>query len=311
MNPDLPPSTRPGVAAEPAAAEQRATEAAANPSDPIRAAAARQAVALALAALAAACVAAALMLGLAPAQGAAAVWAALAAAVGALGGAVIGVWALQRNLKHSQGSDAADALQGPAADRPTAGISLPLFMELSAREWSRARRYGSGAALLLIEIDRHESLRQTHGSSAVDAVMAEMLRLTAPTLRGADVLTRFGPVQMAIFLVHADTTGTLDVAERVRERTERLEVLFQSHGMSPKALADASTMPLPLSLTVSVGVAHLRPKHLQLQSVIDDADDALAMARLAGGNCVRAAPVDAEPRPTPDAWRGDRRTQPK
>ncbi|MDQ2780490.1 MAG: GGDEF domain-containing protein [Pseudomonadota bacterium] len=311
MNSDFPPSAQARVAAEPAAAEHRPTEASGGAADPVRAAALRQAGTLVLALLAAAGVAAGLVSWLAPAPDVAALWAAVAAAVGALLGCGVGVWGLQRHVNRARVADGAKTLQGSAVERPTAGISRPMFMELSAREWSRARRYGSGAALLLIEVDRHESLRQTHGSSAVDAVMTEMLRLTAPTLRGADVLTRFGPVQMAIFLAHADPTGTLDVAERVRERTERLEVLFQTHGLSAKALTEAPTLPLPLSLTVSVGVAHLRPAHLQLQALIDDADDALAMARLAGGNCVRAAPVGAEPRSTPDAWHGDRRTQPK
>lgn len=312
MNPDLPPSNRPGVAAEPAAAFSRTVEAAGEASlHPTAASSGHQAGALALAVLAAAGGATAIMAWLVPAQAAGVAWPALAAAVGALFGCGVGVWALQRQARRSRVAGVAAALQRNAADSPVAGISRPLFMELSAREWSRARRYGSGAALLLIEIDRHESLRQTHGSAAVDAVIAEMLRLTAPTLRGADVLTRFGPVQMAIFLAQADTTGTLDVAERVRERTERLEVLFQSHGIAPKSQSDVPTLPLPLSLTVSVGVAQLRPAHLQLQSLIDDADGALALARLAGGNCVRAAAVDAEPRIAPDAWRGDRRTQPK
>lgn len=310
MNPDLPPSNRPGVAAKPAAADLCAVEPAARRAAPAIARSARRLGALALAALVAAGVAAALSL-LNPAQAAAGAWAALAAAVGALVGCVGGLWALRRMPNRSRAAADAAALQSSSASRPPAGISRPLFMELSTREWSRARRYGSGAALLLIEIDRHELLRQTHGSPAVDAVMSEMLRLTAPTLRGADLLTRFGAVQMAIFLVHADVTGTLDVAERVRERTERLEVLFQSHGISAKALAEAPTLPLPLSLTVSVGVAQLRPAHLQLQSLIDDAEDALATARLAGGNCVRTAPVDAEPRSAPGAWHGDRRTQPK
>lgn len=206
------------------------------------------------------------------------------------------------------------------------GTARPLFLELSAREWSRARRYGTGAALLLIEIDRHEVLQQRCGVAALDRVVDDMLRLTAPTLRGADVLTRYSPVQMAVFLAQADALGALDVAERIRERSERLEVAAVGFVAGPAAAsstrtrwdAAASTLPppLPLSLTVSIGVATLRPAHTQLQSLIDDATAALANARAIGGNCVRAAPVDPSPqqddRPPqgPGAPYGDRRLQP-
>ena len=99
------------------------------------------------------------------------------------------------------------------------------------------------------------------------------------------MLTRFSASQMAVFLAPADATGALDVAERIRERAEQMEVPFQ---------------PLQLRLTVSVGVAHLRPAHLNLQSLMDDADDALAAARQAGGNCVRAAPVVSASQAAPD-----------
>ncbi|MBA4175526.1 MAG: GGDEF domain-containing protein [Leptothrix sp. (in: Bacteria)] len=185
------------------------------------------------------------------------------------------------------GAGRADA--GPA---PPAGMPHALFMTLAEREFARARRYGTGAALLLVEIDRHNRLCQARGEAAGAAVLAELLRRTAPTLRTADVLTPFGNSQMAVFLAHADATGALDVAERIRERSEQMEVLFPE---TPQGLR--------LRVTVSAGVAHLRPAHLGLQAMIDDALDAVAAARTAGGNSVRAAPVDpaaASPGPWPD-----------
>ena len=71
------------------------------------------------------------------------------------------------------------------------GLSRELFLELAGREWARARRYGTGAALLVVEVDRAERLAQALGDQAVDAALVELLANTAPTLRGADVLTRF------------------------------------------------------------------------------------------------------------------------
>lgn len=182
--------------------------------------------------------------------------------------------------------------------RTSIGSSKPLFLELAAREWSRARRYGSGAALLLVDVDRFARLVESRGSAATDAVLTEMLRQTVPTLRGADLLTRLSDAQMAVFLAQADATGALDVAERIRERTEQMEVpVVHESGLRR------------LRVTVSVGVAQLRPAHLNLQALIDDAQDAVLAARQAGGNCVRAAPVDLG-RLRRDSWQGDHRARP-
>jgi diguanylate cyclase (GGDEF)-like protein len=170
------------------------------------------------------------------------------------------------------------------------GVSLSreLFMDMVAREWSRARRYGTGAALLLVEIDRYPRLTEALGVAAGEKVLAEVLAATSPTLRGADALARYEAGRFTVFLAHADATGALDVAERIRERAEQMEV---------------AVPPRRVRFTVSVGVAQLRPAHLYLQALIDDVVDALAAARGAGGNCVRAAPVDGGHRAAPGAAR--------
>ncbi len=235
-------------------------------------------------------VAGGLAMGLVPLMGAPAA-AAAAAALGALTGVAGCRWVVAGRHKQRGGG-----IPLAAAEPAPVGAARPLFLELSAREWSRARRYGTGAALLLIEIDRHELLQQACGAAAVDRVMADMLRLTAPTLRGADVLTRYSPVQMAVFLAQADALGALDVAERIRERTERLEMAGARADASAASSMTGRVLQstrLPVSLTVSIGVATLHPAHTQLQSLIDDASSALDVARSTGGNCVRAAPVES------------------
>lgn len=158
------------------------------------------------------------------------------------------------------------------------------FDDMVAREWARARRYGTGAALLLVELDRYARLVDALGDAAGEKVLADLIAATAPTLRGADALARQDAGRFAVFLANADATGALDVAERIRERAEQMEV---------------AVPPRRVRFTVAVGVAHLRPAHLHLQALVDDVHEALRVARTAGGNCVRAAPVDAGERPAP------------
>ena len=162
-------------------------------------------------------------------------------------------------------------------DNLTGVTNRPHFLALAEREWARARRYGGGAALVLVEVDRFQRLCEHRGVQAGDAVLRALAAHTGPTLRGADALGRFGGAQLAVWLANADGLGALDAAERIRERTEILEVPWQQQ---------------MLRVTVSVGVAALRPAHVSLAALIEDADAAVQAARQTGGNCVRAAPVD-------------------
>ena len=208
-------------------------------------------------------------------RGAAPLAAALAVALVALPLAVL-LLKLSRQLERSRLQlgllDTVDATTGVA--------SRGHFLTLAGREWSRARRYGSGAALLLVDIDRFPRLLETRGPAAGDAVLRALAQHTEPTLRGGDALARFNGAQLAVWLTHADPIGALDVAERIRERIETLDIAFGE---------------MTLRVTVSVGVAALRPAHQGLTALIDDVDAAVLAARQAGGNCVRAAPVDLEP----------------
>jgi hypothetical protein len=84
------------------------------------------------------------------------------------------------------------------------------------------------------------------------------------------------------------------------ERAEQLEVPWPSSSVKQR-----------LRVTASVGVAHLRPAPLNLQSLVDDAEDAVQASRLANGNCVRAAPVESGRLRHLASWRDERRAKPR
>jgi diguanylate cyclase len=247
------------------------------------------------------------------------VWAApLSAALGVLAAALpLAAVAVRVKFAPADGRDANALLShaalggGPQIAMAPDGISRELFMELASREWSRARRYGMGAALLVVDIDRFSRLVQSRGQEASDAVLAAMLRQTAPTLRSADLLTRLSETEMAVFLAHADATGALDVAERIRERTEQLDVQLLLTGLPLTLGAATAGAASPLRVTVSVGVAQLRPTHANWQALMEEAADAVLAARQAGGNCVRTAPPGAPATRLPGLGRDGRRIQPK
>ena len=174
--------------------------------------------------------------------------------------------------------------QAPARDALTGAYTQQHFVAAADREWSRIRRHGEDAALLMIDIDHFKRLNDEFGTPAGDAMLVEITRLSSTTLRPYDLLARFGGGVLVVYLPHTDPLGALDVAERIRERVAGLRLNWQGH--SVKA-------------TISVGVAGIGDAHGALDSVIADAGAALREAKAAGRNCVRAAPIPPRRNPSP------------
>lgn len=174
--------------------------------------------------------------------------------------------------------------QAPARDALTGAYTQQHFVAAADREWSRIRRHGEDAALLMIDIDRFKHLNDERGTACGDAMLIEITRQASTTLRPYDLLARFSGGVLVVYLPHTDPLGALDVAERIRERVAGLALLWQ--GARVKA-------------TVSVGVAGVGAAHAGLDAVIADAGNALREAKSAGRNCVRAAPIPPKRDPAP------------
>lgn len=148
------------------------------------------------------------------------------------------------------------------------------FLELVGREWSRAQRYETAGALLMVDLDHFKQINDQHGHLCGDAILHAVAVALLETLRQPDVLARFGGEEFVAFLPQTDALGAVDVAERVRQRIERLALDWEGE---------------VVRVTVSVGVAAMRSDHLKLDHLIRDADAAMYEAKAAGRNCVRCA----------------------
>lgn len=221
-----------------------------------------------------------------------AAWAGAAAGAGAaLLIAPLAVWATwsSRPPAPEPPSDAAAPLtaEDPTAirDALTGAFTQRHFIAAADREWSRIRRHGEDAALLMIDADHLRAINEAHGHECGDVVLVQLTRLTNATLRQYDLMARFNGGVLVVYLPQTDPIGAIDVAERIRECIGNYRMSWPSG---------------PIRITVSIGVASIGADHAALDAVIGDAGAALREAKSAGRNCVRAAPVPPRVSPAPD-----------
>jgi diguanylate cyclase (GGDEF)-like protein len=143
-------------------------------------------------------------------------------------------------------------------------------------EVKRARRYGSAASSLFIDIDDFKEINDRHGHLVGSHVLMEVASVILTGVRDTDVVARYGGDEFVVVLPEAATGMALRVAERVREK-----IAFHQF---------TGGRALCLRLTASIGVACF-PEHAQSpQQLIAAADAAMYEAKAARKNCVRAAP---------------------
>ncbi len=102
------------------------------------------------------------------------------------------------------------------------------------------------------------------------------------SLRGADIVGRYGGDEFFIGMPGCDSDQGLAVADKLRRGVEE---------RCNAAFSDIAT----LRVTASIGVATLRDADCTLAELIDQADKALYQAKSSGRNRVAEA---ASPRPT-------------
>ena len=148
-------------------------------------------------------------------------------------------------------------------------------------ELARARRHKLPLSCLFIDIDHFKAVNDNFGHHAGDLVLAECAHRIDAQVRSSDVAARYGGEEFVILL--PDTTQ--QDAERLAGR-----ILAAVSG-SPVAIPDAP----PINVTVSIGVASIRPATVEGESktigerLLKMADLAMYSAKSSGRNCVRSA----------------------
>ena len=120
------------------------------------------------------------------------------------------------------------------------------FDETLAGEWRRAARGREPLSLLMLDIDYFKAFNDTAGHQAGDACLRRVAdALRESVQRAGDLVARYGGEEFAILLPDTDSEHALQVAARLREHIEAMDL---PHPSAPLG-----------RVTVSIGVASVVP----------------------------------------------------
>jgi diguanylate cyclase (GGDEF)-like protein/PAS domain S-box-containing protein len=145
-----------------------------------------------------------------------------------------------------------------------------VFEERFAFEFKRANRQQTQLSLAMIDVDRFKQYNDDFGHLAGDEVLKSVARVIGDCVRETDLSARYGGEEFVLVLPSTALTGSMTIAERVRQRIESYD------------------WPLR-QVTVSIGCATLCDDFADCSSLLAAADRALYSSKQAGRNRVTAS----------------------
>lgn len=162
-----------------------------------------------------------------------------------------------------------------AATDPLTGVANRRSIErLGAEAIAAARASGEGLCVLILDIDHFKQVNDRYGHLTGDRALAKVATACTAALRQHDQLGRIGGEEFLVLLPNTRMAQARQVAERIRAAVE------------VQAFADIDPA---LRLSVSIGIAELRPDDEDLRALCERADSALYAAKDGGRNRMVAA----------------------
>ncbi len=128
-------------------------------------------------------------------------------------------------------------------------------------------------SLIMLDIDYFKRLNDEYGHHAGDAVLKQFSELVRSNLRSYDRFARIGGEEFVILMWDTEHGEAQLIAERIRDIVEHTPI-YLDYGKS-------------VNITVSLGITHQQmPQHMDLQQLINIADQALYRAKHLGRNQV-------------------------
>ncbi|MDN0075497.1 GGDEF domain-containing protein [Crenobacter sp. SG2303] len=164
-------------------------------------------------------------------------------------------------------------------DQLTGAFNRDGLAERLEQEILRAERNGQPLCLALLDLDDFKKLNDNYGHLVGDEALKHLVDTLRREIRPADVLARFGGEEFVLVLPNSAEHETLRTIQKLQQSLARVPLTAGSER---------------LVMTFSAGVARWQSGMLDVE-LIDRADRAMYLAKLAGKNRVLLADDDSPP----------------
>lgn len=152
-----------------------------------------------------------------------------------------------------------------------------IFLQWCESEQTRSQRLHAPFSVLMVDFDHFKKINDTYGHHVGDQVLCAAVERIQDSIRGIDVLCRWGGEEFAVLLPNASEEATLIVAERVRRNIRLVDAT------DSRFLEEAHE---GLQLSASIGTATYCGDGDSFEQMLQRADEALYKAKRAGRNRV-------------------------
>jgi len=179
---------------------------------------------------------------------------------------------LERSIRYSMklSGTLAKLKELASVDQLTGLLNRREFQMAIEAEWERYLRYGTGMALVLVDLDNFKKVNDTFGHAGGDEVLTWIARILKSNVRTVDKCFRFGGDEFACLLTDSDEAQARHCGLRLVSTFADVEI------------------PLPndkhTSVHVSAGGAGVGPAIKSIDALIRAADAALYEAKRRGRN---------------------------
>jgi len=149
-------------------------------------------------------------------------------------------------------------------------VQRTFFQQMEA-EWSRSQRHGTPLSVAMIDVDFFKRVNDTYGHAAGDEVLRTVAQTMQQNCRDTDLMCRYGGEEFAAMLPETDETAAAVWADGLRRTLESTPVKIDGR---------------EISLTASLGVSQRTIATNGPSELVDQADQALLVAKRSGRNTV-------------------------
>jgi len=145
--------------------------------------------------------------------------------------------------------------------------------QLIDREIKRHLRYSGTFCVLMIDIDDFKKVNDNYGHPAGDMVLIKVAELIKKSIRGCDILSRYGGEEFLVALPVTPISDARNVADRIINA-------FNSN------LFDIGKGHSPIKVTVTIGLSAFPDNSRNKEELVENADKALYIGKKNGKNQV-------------------------